>query len=132
MGKDLEERTKQFALDVISFTPSFPRIREADVLARQLLRVATSIGANYCEANRAVLRADFANKIDTVQKEAAETKYWLAPFVESAIAKNATTKRLQIEASELLAIFTTIGRKLKKLMSSTLGFLLSPFRRCAV
>ncbi len=113
MEKDLEQRTKRFALDVVRFTSSLPRTREADVLSRQLLRSATSIGANYREANRGVSRADFANKIGTVQKEAAETQYWLELLIESAAADSDLTRKLHQEASELLAIFTTIGRKLK-------------------
>ena len=110
MEKDLEQRTKRFALTVIKFVSSLPRTREADVLGRQLLRSATSIGANYREANRGVSRADFSNKIGTVQKEAAETQYWLELFVESGINEAAP---LLEEATELLAIFTAIGRKLK-------------------
>jgi four helix bundle protein len=66
MKKDLEKRTKQFALTVNKITASLPRAREADVLGRQLLRSSTSIGANYREANRSVSRADFASKIGTV------------------------------------------------------------------
>jgi four helix bundle protein len=110
--KDLEPRTKRFALAVIDFVSSLPRSREADVLARQLLRSATSIGANYREANRAVSRPDFANKIGTIQKEAAETQYWIELLIESGIAKS-TTADLHKEATELVAIFTAIGRKLK-------------------
>jgi four helix bundle protein len=91
--KDLEKRTKQFALDIISFTSALPRTREADVLGRQLLRAATSIGANYREANRGVLRADFANKIGTVQKEAAETQYWLELIIDSAIDRSPGCQR---------------------------------------
>jgi four helix bundle protein len=86
MEKDLEQRTKRFAVAVIKFSASLPRNREADVLTRQLLRSATSIGANYREANRGVSRADFANKIGTVQKEAAETQYWLELLIESGLA----------------------------------------------
>jgi four helix bundle protein len=77
MEKDLEQRTKRFALEVIKFSATLLRSRETDVLLRQLIRSATSIGANYREANRGVSRADFANKIGTVQKEAAETQYYL-------------------------------------------------------
>src|SRR3954453_17818156 len=104
MQKDLERRTKRFALQAIKFVSLLPRNREADVLGRQLLRAATSIGANYREANRGVSRADFANKIGTVQKEASETQYWLELFIESAISKTPPTK-LHAEATELLAIF---------------------------
>jgi four helix bundle protein len=113
MKKDLEKRTKRFSLAVIKFTASVPRTREADVLARQLLCSATSIGANYREANRGVSRLDFANKIGTVQKEASETQYWLELFIESDILKTPPTA-LHNEASELLAIFTAIGKKLKE------------------
>jgi four helix bundle protein len=111
--KDLELRTKQFSLTVIKFVSSLPRTRAADVLARQLLRCATSIGANYREANRGVSRADFANKIGTVQKEASETQYWLELLIESEIAKDDAVE-LHKESTELLAIFTSIGKKLKE------------------
>src|ERR1043165_2475403 len=112
MKKDLEHRTKRFSLNVIKFTAAVPRTREADVLARQLLRSGTSIGANYREANRSVSRADFANKIGVVQKEASETQYWLELFIESKLLKAAPVE-LHAEATELLAIFTSIGKKLK-------------------
>jgi len=113
MEKDLEQRTKRFGLGVIKFCSSLPRNREGDVLGRQLLRSATSIGANYREANRGVSRADFVNKIGTVQKEAAETQYWLELLIESPIAKEQALS-LHQEATELLAIFTSIGKKLKE------------------
>src|SRR5947207_8448567 len=113
MEKDLEARTKRFALSVIRFSSSLPRTREGDVLARQLLRSATSIGANYREANRGVSRADFANKIGTVQKEASETQYWLELLIESGITADPTAKALLKEATELLAIFTAAGRTLR-------------------
>ena len=85
MEKDLEQRTKRFSLAVIKFSSSLPRTREIDILIRQLIRSATSIGANYREANRGVSRADFANKIGIIQKEAAETQYWLERLLESGV-----------------------------------------------
>ena len=92
-----------------------PRTKAADVLARQLLRSSTSIGANYREANRGVSRADFINKIGTVQKEAAETQYWLELLIESGVcAANDRARSLHSESTELLAIFTSIGKKLKE------------------
>ena|SRR2546430_13251204 len=114
MEKDLEARTKRFALSVIRFSSSLPRTREGDVLARQLLRSATSIGANYREANRGVSRADFANKIGTVQKEAAETQYWLEILLDSGLAGSGNAQELLKESSELLAIFASIDKKLKE------------------
>lgn len=114
MEKDLEERTKRFATRVIRFCAGLPRNREADVLARQLLRSSTSIGANYREANRGVSRADFANKIGIVQKEAAETQYWFELLIDSESVETVPAAELHREATELLAIFTSIGKKLKE------------------
>jgi four helix bundle protein len=74
MEKDMETQTKPFALAVTKLSSTLARMREIDNLMRQLIRSATSIGANYREANRGVSRADFANKIGAVQKEAAETQ----------------------------------------------------------
>ena len=113
LKKALEDRTKKFALGVIRFARSLPKSREADVIVRQLLRSATSIGANYREAQRGVSRADFKNKIGTVEKEAAETQYWLELITDSALGDRSGAAQLHKESSELLAIFTTIGKKLK-------------------
>ena len=113
MEKDLEQRTKRFALDVISLVGGRRKSAVAGVIGHQLLRSATSVGANYREANRGVSRADFVNKIGTVQKEAAETQYWLELLIEANIDGGQEAKRVQREASELLAIFTTIGKRLK-------------------
>src|SRR6267143_1463643 len=114
MEKDLEQRTKQFSLALIRFTSLLSRNRAADVLGRQLLRSATSIGANYREANRGVSRADFANKIGTVQKEAAETQYWLELPIDSDLVEKQSARELLEESSEFLAIFASIGKKLKE------------------
>lgn len=114
MEKDLEQRTKRFSLAVLKLADTLPKTRSADILVRQLLRSATSIGANYREANRGVSRADFANKIGTVEKEAAETQYWLELLIESAIAATERVKDTHREATELLAIFTTIRKRLKQ------------------
>jgi hypothetical protein len=61
-----------------------------------------------------VCRADFANKIGNVQKEAAEVQYWIELLIDSGIANNSSARDLHKEPSELLAIFTSIGRKLKQ------------------
>ncbi|MGI9087345.1 MAG: four helix bundle protein [Chthoniobacterales bacterium] len=113
MEKDLEQRTKRFSLSVLKLCSKLPRDRAAEILARQLIRSATSVGANYREANRAVSRSDFRNKLGTVQKEAAETQYWLELLIESGLA-SASAAAIHAESSELLAIFTAIGKKLNR------------------
>ena len=74
---ELEKRTTYFAIRIIQFVAVLPKSKVTDVVGYQLLKSGTSIGANYREANRAVSRPDFVNKIGIVEKEAAETQYWL-------------------------------------------------------
>ncbi|HVS21242.1 MAG TPA: four helix bundle protein [Pyrinomonadaceae bacterium] len=72
---ELEKRTKQFTLRIIAFAATLPTGRIGDVIRYQLVKAGT--GANYREANRAESRNDFIHKIGIVEKEAAETQYWL-------------------------------------------------------
>ncbi len=68
-GKQLEKRTKAFAVRIIKLTSCLPHHREADTIARQIVRSGTSVGANYREANRAVSRADFRHRISICEKK---------------------------------------------------------------
>jgi four helix bundle protein len=110
---ELEQRTKKFAVQVIHYVAVLPRCKESDVLGYQLLKSATSIGANYREANRAESRADFIHKIAIVEKEAAETQYWLELCREAEVLNCNSLDELQRECGELLAIFTSIGKTSK-------------------
>ena len=110
---DLEKRTKLFAISLVNFLSSLPRSNINDVLSYQLLKAGTSIGANYREANRAESKNDFKHKIGIVQKEASETQYWLELMNESGLFDKSKVLPLLKESSELLAIFTSIGKKLK-------------------
>jgi len=111
--RELEGRTKRFALRIIQFVGSLPSNKITNVLGYQLLKCGTSIGANYREANRAVSRSDFINKIGIVEKESAETEYWLELFDEANIGHPDERRWLLQEAGELLAIFTSIGKTTK-------------------
>lgn len=77
MEYDLEERCAKFGETVILFLKSISRDEITQPLIKQLVRSATSIGANYMEANQASSKKDFQNKIRLSQKEANETKHWL-------------------------------------------------------
>jgi len=77
MKKELEARTKRFALSTIELVGKLPRGKVSDVIGYQLLKSGTPIGANYREANRAQTHDDFIHKIAICEKEAAETEYWL-------------------------------------------------------
>ncbi|MBI4377715.1 MAG: four helix bundle protein [Nitrospinae bacterium] len=110
---DLLHRTKLFALNIIQFVGTMKKGMLADVLGKQLLRCATSIGANYRSACRARSRADFISKIAIVEEEAAETIYWLELIKESDITRDIAINSLIDEANELTAIFTSTGKTAK-------------------
>ena len=74
---DLEERTARFGEDVLRFAIKIPKETINLPLITQLVRAATSIGANYCEADDGVSKKDFRNKIGFCRKEAREAKHWL-------------------------------------------------------
>ena len=111
---ELEKRTKEFALPVIMFVAALPKNNVNNVLGNQLLRSGTSIGANYREANRAESRRDFIHRIGIVEKEAAETQYWLEISQEARLGNETERQRLLQESGELLAIFTSIGKTSKR------------------
>lgn len=74
---NLEERTTVFSCAIIDFLKNIQKDVISIPLTSQLIRSATSIGANYCEANGASSKKDFRNKIYICKKEAKETMYWL-------------------------------------------------------
>jgi len=110
---ELEERSKKFALAIIDLVENLQRNRAGHVVGSQLLRSATSIGANYREANRGVSRDDFINKVGIATKEASETEYWLELVNESPHLKSQLAPSLLQESRELLAILMAIGRNAK-------------------
>jgi four helix bundle protein len=113
MKKELEARTKRFALSVIELAGKLPRGKVSDVIGYQLLKSGTSIGANYREANRAESRDDFIHKLAICAKEAAETEYWLELALEAKLTALTSTEELLREVRELLAIFVPSGRTAK-------------------
>ena len=112
-SKKLEVRTKKFAVAIIRFSASLPGSPESKVIRYQLTKSGSSIGANYHEANRARSKPDFSNKIRICEFEASETVYWLEVISELDWALPEMVNILLSEATELLAIFTSIGRSLR-------------------
>ena len=110
-AKDLEKRTRIFAVQIIHLSSALNSMPESLVVRNQITKSGTSIGANYREANRSRSRADFKNKIKICESEASETQYWLEVIVEAGWLEWEKIKPLYEECSELLAIFTSIGNK---------------------
>lgn len=112
-SKQLEIRTRQFAISIIKLSASLPKTEEGNVIRNQITKSGTSIGANYREANRSRSKADFANKIKICESESSETCYWLEIIDELAWMVSQKIKLIISESNELLAIFTSIGKTLK-------------------
>jgi four helix bundle protein len=110
---ELQQRTKQFALRTITMFRSLPKTEEARIIARQVLRSATSAAANYRAACRARSRVEFAAKIGLVVEEADETVFWMELLAESGIARAGQISQILKEANELLAIFAASQRTVR-------------------
>jgi four helix bundle protein len=113
-SKELEHRTKKFAITIIKLCASLKETPESKVIKYQLSKAGTSVGANYREANRSRSKADFANKIKISESEASETAYWLEIISELNWAEPDLIEKILKEANELLPIFTSIGKNLKR------------------
>lgn len=110
---DLEERTARFAEEVILFVKTLKKDAVNLPMINQLVKSATSIGANYMEANGASSKKDFKNKISICKKEARETKYWLRIIAKANNEKKEECQRLWKECQELTLIFSRIILTLK-------------------
>ena len=110
-ARNLEERTKRFALRILRLSATLPKLPEALVVRNQLTKSGTSVGANYREANRARSKADFVNRIKICESEASETQYWLELIIAAGWLPTEKTAAAHEECSELLALFTSIGKK---------------------
>jgi len=110
-AKELEKRTLKFAIMIIRLSASLPSTPEAKVVRNQITKCGSSVGANYREANRSRSKADFKNRISICESEASETQYWIEVIIEVGWKTRGQVKVEYEECSELLAIFTSIGKK---------------------
>jgi four helix bundle protein len=103
----LEERTALFGESIIAFAKQIP-LNPITRSLRQLVRSATSIGANYCEADDASSKKEFRQKIGYCRKEARETKHWIRMIVKAVPELRDQAASLWQEAKELNLIFAAI------------------------
>jgi four helix bundle protein len=106
LAEGLKRRSRQFALDVLRLCRCFPRSIDGYVVARQLIKAATSVSANYRAACRARSPDEFASKIGLVCEEADQSQLWLDLSIAAPIVQDAEARRLYRESSELTAIST--------------------------
>jgi len=105
-ARQLQDRTKKFAVRIIEAFTRLPKNEAARTLGRQFLRSGTSIAANYRAACRARSGADFISKIAIVTEETDETLFWFELLVESKLISAKLVEPLMAECAELLKIFS--------------------------
>jgi four helix bundle protein len=110
---EFKRRTKELALAVVRLIEALPRKAAADVMGRQLLRAATSVGANYRAACRGQSPADVIAKMHIVLEEADETAYWLELLTESGLISLDEVSGVVSEANEIAAMTVASLKTLK-------------------
>ncbi len=105
---DLTERTVRFGETAIGFARQVSLDTVTTPLVGQLVRSATSVGANYCEADEAGSRKEFRYRISVCNREIRETKHWLRMIAVAAPGHKEDARRLWKEANELNLIFSAI------------------------
>ncbi len=112
--RDLKRRTKEFALRIIRLYGTLPKVTEAQVIGKQLLRSSTSVGAHYREACRSRSNAEVVSKLEGSLQELEETAYWLGLLVEANLVADHLLSDLRQEANELTAILVTCVKRAKQ------------------
>ena len=110
----LQKKSKEFALRIIEMCDGINPQKGRGILVSQIIRSATSIGANIQEANYAVSKSDFINKLHIALKECAETEYWIEMLTGSQAIDSLTSKNLLQECG-------IIRRMLVKSITTTKG-----------
>jgi four helix bundle protein len=101
---EFRARTKKLALRVMRLVDGLPRTQTGDVIGRQLLKSATSVGANYRAACRARSNAEFLAKMGIVEEEADECAFWIELLIEGHVVKASRLSRLHTEINEITAM----------------------------
>ena len=116
----IKERSFQFAVRVITLCKSLDQAPGVSrILASQLLRSGTSIGANVAEAQAAISKKDFISKMSIASKEARETSYWLQLLIAAKILPETKLSKLSEESNQLVAILTSIIKTSQKNLKKT-------------
>ncbi len=110
---ELKMRTKQFALRVMKLVGALPQNAVGGPIGNQLIRSATSVGANYRAACRGRSKAEFVSKLSIVIEEADESCYWLELIIEGDLLAKDKVELLLDEANQITAIMVA-SRKTAK------------------
>jgi four helix bundle protein len=112
--QEMKDRTRRYGIRVLRVADALPRGRTHDLIARQLARCGTSVGANYRSACRAKSTRDFIAKLGIVEEEADESLYWLELIVEAGLMKPRLVEDLMHEGNEIVAIIVATIRSSRR------------------
>lgn len=112
--RDLEKRTFDFAVETVKFLKDIKYSKENEVVKYQLAKSATSIGANYEEAQGAYSKDDFKYRIGICFREAKESNYWVRIIKATNISSSKVLDYLINESNELKRIFSSIMKKIHR------------------
>jgi len=118
---ELQNRTKKIHVDIIKLCGECPKNAAGFETAKQLIRAAGSVGANYRAACRAKSKADFIYKIEVILEEADESLYWLEVTKEAELLKTKELDVLIKEVNELVSIFNASDITAKKIRVNSAG-----------
>ncbi len=110
---DIKDRTFKFAQRILEIVEMLPDNRACNVIAYQLTKAGTSVGANVEEADGCITKPDFTNKMVIARKEAKESRYWLRLISGKYIKKGIISGDIK-EAEEIINIFSSIINKTRK------------------
>ena len=110
--KELKNRTRRFALEIIKLVENLPAKMVAQIIGRQLVRAGTSVGANYRSACRGRSRAEFAAKLGIVEEEADESAFCMEIIIQAGLMERRLVQPLLDEAEELVAIMVASRKSL--------------------
>ena len=113
MSVELKNRTKNFAITVIRLLNLLGSGKIEDVIKSQVLRSATSVGANYRAALRGRSKAEFISKLSIAEEQADETCYWLEIIIELGLISEDKVQPVYLEARAITAILTSAGKTAK-------------------
>lgn len=119
INKDIRQRSFEFAISTVRTCKYLKEKHKEFILTNQLLRSATSVGANVREAKNAESKADFIHKLSISQKECDESLYWIELLMEFIEEDKMLLSPLQNEAEQLLRIIKTISIRTKENMKKT-------------
>lgn len=109
--RDITERSFRFAARIVGLVGALPKTVAGNVIARQVMRAGTSVGANIEEAQAASTKKEFSRRMEIAQSEAREVHYWLRLVAECGLASRSRLADLIQESDELVRIITTIAKR---------------------